>query len=107
VPEICALTITWSDEGGAPCLRVAGELDVATADRLLDDAQRFLTGAAGRLVLDLRGVVFLDSVGIRALLLLRRSALGRGVTLDVVAHEEPVGRLLRITSLDGVLLAAA
>jgi anti-anti-sigma factor len=62
------LAVHESDVGGVRLLEVFGELDLATAPRLcahLDTARR---ERVRRLVVDLTGVAFCDSTGLRALL---------------------------------------
>ncbi|MEA2311987.1 MAG: hypothetical protein QOE28_1955 [Solirubrobacteraceae bacterium] len=63
-----ALAVHESDVGGVRLLEVFGELDLATAPRLcsyLDAARR---ARVRRVVVDLTGVAFCDSTGLRALL---------------------------------------
>lgn len=52
------------DESGACRLTLRGELDLATAPRL----EHALEEAGGDVLLDLRGLTFMDSTGVRVLL---------------------------------------
>ena len=63
-----ALAVHRSDVDGVLLLEVFGELDLATAPRLcaLLDAAR--AERVGRVVIDLTGVDFCDSTGLRALM---------------------------------------
>ncbi len=88
------LEITETDDG----FRLKGELDMATAG----DLSALLTTAADRLdpvVLDLSGVSFMDSSGLRALL---RAARSDDCGPVVVKDPSPqVRRLLEISIPDG------
>jgi anti-sigma B factor antagonist len=53
---------------GATVLRVAGQLDLATADDLADRLRDVLDARTGSIVLDLSGVDFIDSSGLSVLL---------------------------------------
>ena len=53
-----------SDERGASVLTLRGELDLATAEQL----ERALAQAGDEVLLDLRGLTFMDSTGVRGLL---------------------------------------
>lgn len=90
-------------EGAHACLRLCGELDVATADdltALLD--QQFDRGR--RLIhLDLSGLDFVDGTGLRALVEAHNRCLARGGTL-ILTHVGPLtARLLELTGLSEAL----
>jgi anti-sigma B factor antagonist len=80
-------------------LWVAGELDRTTADRFDEAVQTVIVGA-GPLVLDLSGVRFLDSSGVRSLVKLGLSMRGRALVLR--EPSPPVMRVLQTTRLDEV-----
>jgi anti-sigma B factor antagonist len=69
------------DESGACRLTLRGELDLATTPRL-EDA---LAEADGNVLLDLRGLTFMDSTGVRVLL---EAAEGYRRRLRVIAPDD-------------------
>jgi anti-anti-sigma factor len=74
---------------------ISGELELSTAPVVAS----WLASLPDPLHLDLRGVTFMDSVGLRTLLLARR----HNPTMRVVAFSAAVARLLAITGLTGYL----
>ncbi len=60
--------ITSDERGGSVTLRLAGELDIATAPRLRNAVDVACASGAGEIVLDLRSVSFIDSSGLREIL---------------------------------------
>ncbi|HET8659631.1 MAG TPA: STAS domain-containing protein [Micromonosporaceae bacterium] len=77
---------------------VHGEVDLDTEAQLagaLRDA--IATHQAGELVVDLAGVPFLDSSGVRALLQARAAAAERGMSMRVRNPQDLVAQVLRIT----------
>ena len=58
-------------------MTVRGEIDTATADAFYQRLADVASGGPRRLVIDLAGVGFLDSAGLRAFVLLRRELSGR------------------------------
>ena len=84
--------------GAVAIVQPRGELDLATVDTLraaLDDIK-----STERLVLDLRGLSFLDSTGLRLLVTFHRRAQRDGLQLTVVAPAPPVDRAIQLCGLD-------
>ena len=85
---------------GTVLVRVAGELDLATVDTL-NAALAALP--PGDVVLDLTGLAFADSTGLRALVIEQERLAGTGDRLVVVHAKAAVRRTLEISGLDQVL----
>jgi anti-sigma B factor antagonist len=81
-------------------LALEGELDVANAT----DAQKRMLHLdlrrGGRLVLDLSGLTFMDSTGIRVILQAEQHARLHGAELVVVRPPDAVMRVLELVGLD-------
>jgi anti-sigma B factor antagonist len=78
-----------------------GALDIASVETLraaLQDVQ-----VAEGLVLDLRGLSFIDSTGLQLLVALDRRARRDGFELSLVAPPAPVDSAIRLCALDRVL----
>jgi anti-anti-sigma factor len=104
-PDPPALRITAESAGGATVLRLAGELDLATAD-LLRERVRTLLGHGSvldTLVLDLAGLDFLDVTGLGALLETRRKLAATGGTLTLRRPRPMVVRMLTLLNLEDAL----
>ena len=91
------LRITSQPDGaGIVRVRVAGEVDMATAPQITDAVQDALATGAAHVRLDLAEVTFLDSTGIRTLLFAQRDAAEQGVLLRVTDAHRRVVRVLEI-----------
>ncbi len=80
-------------------LQLGGELDLASSpvfERALEDPQ---VAAAPLLVLDLDGLNFVDSTGLRVILLAHESARARNQEFAITPGSPQVQRLLSITSV--------
>jgi anti-anti-sigma factor len=97
--DVGDFSIDRDDDPGAPRLRVSGELDFATAPRLEDAAGALVEADAKRLVLDLSDLRFIDSSGLRAVIVLHERSEREGWSLDVV---RPPGQLLRVFQISGI-----
>jgi len=91
--------------GGYTVVEVGGEIDLASAPQLRDCLHQTIDAGSRQLVVDLRQVSFIDSVGLGVLIGVRRRLLahaGHDGSLQLVCAEGLVLRVLRLTSLDGV-----
>ncbi|HWH95100.1 MAG TPA: STAS domain-containing protein [Baekduia sp.] len=90
--------------GGKLVVSARGELDLATATQL-EDALLPPLREGRSAVLDLRGLEFMDSTGVRVIVAAQLAAQEHGGHLSLVrtAPDGPVGRVLEISGLDGVL----
>jgi len=84
---------------GAPCVAVAGELDVAGVPELERTLDAAIADSTGAFLIDLCELEFVDSSGIRALLRVR-ALLGREAR--ALALICPPGPVLRALDLVGV-----
>lgn len=81
-----------------------GDLDLATAPALADAVAGLLVGArVEQLLVDLAGVRFLDSSGVRALLQARRATAEHGAGFMVGRPGEMVAEVLRMAAVDQLL----
>ena len=95
-----ALDLTTSDRAGGAHVAMTGELDIATAPKLEEEVRRLEAEGRNLIVLDLRGLEFMDSSGLRALLAADARARDRGARLVIVRGDDRIQRVLRITRLD-------
>ena len=94
------LDITVEPGPTGATIAVTGELDMSTADRLVTTVTDALSGDAdGRLSVDLSGVGFCDSAGIRALVRLRKVADQAGLSLELLNPTPVVRRVLELSGL--------
>jgi anti-sigma B factor antagonist len=82
-------------------VRVApvGELDIATVDKLRAEVDRLRDSGFSQLVLDLRGVRFLDSTGLRLVLELDQTAQEAGQQLQIIRGSAVVQRIFEVTQV--------
>jgi len=95
-----ALQITTTSQDGTTRIELAGELDIATGPDLERALETQLAQAVRDLVLDLRGVTFIDSSGLRVVLVASRSASDEGRRLIVVPGDGQVRRVIRLAQVE-------
>jgi anti-anti-sigma factor len=88
------------ETGSGITIKVRGELDSATCDELVSRFELLAPGTdAADLVLDLSEVSFIDSSGLRAIILIERSAGELGFALTILPPPEELTNLLAITGI--------
>ena len=96
------LQIDRSDQPGWAILSPSGEIDLATVGQL-EDALTASMGNDTDVAVDLTGVTFMDSTGLRALLAANQNLSESGHRLALVVAGGPVDRLLDISGVGQTL----
>lgn len=97
-------SVDATEAGDRLVVVVRGELDLATAPELEAVLMAPLK-AGGQVVLDLRALEFMDSTGVRVIVAAHVAGQESGGALTLVQTDPagPVGRVLEISGLDGIL----
>jgi anti-sigma B factor antagonist len=84
--------------GAMALVQPSGELDLASAALLRDSLDEI--GTPQSLVLDMRGLSFIDSTGLHLLAELHERATRAGFELRLIAPPAPADRAIRLCGLD-------
>lgn len=101
LPGSRRFTVDVQQRDDVAIVQPQGELDLATIDTLRAALDGL--GQPGRLVLDLRGLSFIDSTGLRLLVALHRRAQRDGFQLTLVAPAAPADLAIQVSGLDQAL----
>ena len=91
----------------AATLKLTGELDGATSDSVVAEFDRHLRAGRKAITMDLAGVTFIDSAGLRAIIRIQRRATQQSAELTVIPPPAPLLELLEITGLTERLVIAS
>lgn len=94
------LELDTHDEDGSVRLALSGELDISSAPRVEEELERLEADRPLVLVLDLRGLAFMDSTGLRLIVSADARAREQGRRFAVVRGPEAVQRIFHVTRLD-------
>jgi anti-anti-sigma factor len=106
-PDIRPFDVRVERRGKTAILRLSGEFDIAGADNLDARIEELSRNSPEEVLIDLRGVTFLDSRGLRALSRARALGPEAGWSLKLVQGPEQVRRILELTGMDAVFEFAA
>jgi anti-anti-sigma factor len=90
-----------SGDGSSVRLRLDGEVDVSTAHLVEDALLPALDLRCTRLIMDLADVEFMDSSGIRVLVVTRNALDERGAEMVIVDAKDHVRRVFELSGLSG------
>jgi anti-anti-sigma factor len=81
-------------------LLLSGELDLATSPSLASAVGRLCTEGAGEIIIDMRGLLFIDSTGIRTILQAVDLCARHECELALIRGSASTQRLFELTGLD-------
>jgi anti-sigma B factor antagonist len=93
------LNITKSTHGDWVILAAEGEIDIATAPELDQAVETVISEGATAIAVDLSPAGFMDSTGLRSLILAQRKVQAVGGSMAVVSGSGPIRRLLEVAGV--------
>jgi anti-anti-sigma factor len=96
-PAAAGLRIDREADNGGVALILSGELDLASAPYFEQALEEARSAQPTRLLIDLRNLVFMDSTGLRALLLARQHASSGDHQLVLRRGPHQVQRVFELT----------
>jgi anti-anti-sigma factor len=88
------LTVRVEQDGEALVVSAVGELDLVNAPTLEAALRKAIAGDASEVILDLGAVTFVDSAGLRVVLLMAKQSLRNGGRLRLLRGSAPVERVI-------------
>ena len=101
-------TLGWTSESrdGARIVAPVGRVDEATASEFTERLSEAAAASGGRLVVDLSGIAYMSSRGLRALTLSQRKCSEAGSTIVLARPNETMREILAISRYDMVFRVA-
>ena len=94
------LDLSITSQGPCAVVSILGEIDLGTAHRLNEAALEAMQACGPSVVLDLSGVTFMDSTGLKVLLAVHKRAELAGGRLVLAGATRSVTRVVSITGFD-------
>ena len=94
-PEV---KVSYRSDGVVVALH--GAIDLATAPRIDRELRSIVVSPVSEITLDLSGLTFIDSSGLRVLVGLHRLATGLGTSISTCGADERTAWMLSLTGLD-------
>ena len=97
------LSLSTQSEDDRVVVALAGELDLHEAKRLSAAMSEVFTGPVTAIEVDARKLTFIDSAGIRAVLVARAEAERLGVAFRLWGVSTAVRRIMKIAGVDDLM----
>ena len=94
------LSLETREEGDQVRIALAGELDLSSALTFDEEVRRAEERQPKTLVIDLSGLRFLDSTGLRLIMSAQARARKRGMRLAIVEGGDAVKRIFRLAGVN-------
>lgn len=101
--DLGELTIRSVREGGVHTIALTGELDLATADEVDKELERVEATDAKSIVLDLSGLSFMDSTGVRLVVNAHTRSRADADRLTLRRGQAAVQRVMELSGVDVLL----
>jgi anti-sigma B factor antagonist len=90
-------------DNGIGLIKLAGELDIIGTGKIETQFTGYCSGENIRMVVDLSGVVFLASIGIRMLVTTAKSVASRGGKMVLINPISDVHGVLEVTGIPAII----
>lgn len=97
------MNIQDMQKNGISVVKLSGSIDALTAPAITDHLGALISSGQVRLVVDLSGVDFTSSAGLRLLLNAVKDARGQGGDLRLAAVQPDVMKVLKISGFTNIL----
>ena len=95
--------VDTEQRSGEMAIRLSGDLDLSSFDAVDEVLASAQSNSNSSVRIDLRGLEFIDSSGIRLLLVAHERAQSNGHGLCIIRGSERIQRVFTLTDLDGRL----
>ena len=102
-PPVGALAMSSRREGDEHLIALAGEFDLAHVDEVQRELERVEASGVARIVVDLSQLSFIDSSGVRVLVMAGARSRARAGRLRLVRGPAGVHRVFAMCGLDGIV----
>lgn len=103
VADTGSLTVRGEQSGGTLVAAAAGRVDGANAGEFQSALETLLSEDVTAVVLDLEGLSYISSAGLRVLLIVARQLQKRAVKFGVCALADAVGEIFKISGFDNFI----
>ena len=97
------MQVQTEERGGVSILALTGRMDATTANVFEEACRALLNAGAKKIVVDLGGIAYISSAGLRVILSMVKASKGTAATLAFCSMQTMVAEVFRISGFSSML----
>ena len=97
------MQINTTIQDGISVTKVAGRMDATTVTAFSEECQNLLNSGAGRVIIDLGGLEYISSAGLRGILTMVKSCKAKGAALAFCSLQFMVADMFKLSGFTSML----
>ena len=97
------MQIDTSVQDGVTVTKISGRMDATTVSQFNDECQRLIQSGTGRIIVDLGGLEYISSAGLRGILTMGKACKSAGITLAFCSMQSMVADMFKLSGFTSIL----
>ena len=97
------MDITTTIQDGISVTKVSGRMDATTVSLFSDECQKLLNSGTGRFIIDLGGLEYISSAGLRGILTMGKACKSNGFALAFCSIQSMVADIFKLSGFNAIL----
>ena len=97
------MQIDTTMQDGISVTKISGRMDATTVGAFSDECQKLLNSGTGRFIIDLGGLEYISSAGLRGILTMVKSCRSKGAVLAFCSLQSMVADMFKLSGFTSML----
>ena len=97
------MQINTTIQDGVSVTKIAGRMDATTVTEFNDECQKLLNSGSGRIIIDLEGLEYISSAGLRGILTMGKACKRAGKVLAFCSMQAMVADMFKLSGFTSIL----
>ena len=90
-------------QDGVTVSKISGRMDATTVAQFNEECQKLLAAGAGRIIVDLEGLEYISSAGLRGILTMGKACKSAGTVLAFCSMQAMVADMFKLSGFTSIL----
>lgn len=90
-------------QDGVTVSKISGRMDATTVAQFNEECQNLLSAGAGRIIIDLEGLEYISSAGLRGILTMGKACKSAGTALAFCSMQAMVADMFKLSGFTSIL----
>ena len=97
------MQISTTLKDGISVTRISGRMDATTVSEFNEECQNLLKSGSGRIIIDLEGLEYISSAGLRGILTMGKACKAAGTALAFCSMQAMVADMFKLSGFTSIL----